>query len=164
MSGGAGLRGRLTDRRVTLVLRWGAGALLVWASRERLFDPQPLADAIDDYRLLPLEAVNILAVVLPWVELVTGLCLIAGLATSGAGLMTTALAVVYVGAMTSALARGLDIGCGCFGGRGETLSWTDLWLRLALFAAGVQITFVAHPLDTPLAAVISRCRRRRPSA
>jgi uncharacterized membrane protein YphA (DoxX/SURF4 family) len=151
----------LGDRRLTLVLRLAAGAVLVYASFDTLLDPQPFADAIDDYRILPLGLVNATAIVLPWVELVTGICLIAGLWTPGAGLVTAALAAVYTGALTSALLRGLEIGCGCFGGGGETLSWTDLWLRLALLAAGVQILATARFFDWPLAAVSSRASRGR---
>ncbi len=126
------------------MLRLAAGAVLVYASLDTLLDPQPFADAIDDYRILPLGLVNATAIVLPWVELVTGVCLIAGLWTPGAGLVTAALAAVYTGALTSALLRGLEIGCGCFGDGGETLSWPDLWLRLALLAGGVQILATAR--------------------
>jgi uncharacterized membrane protein YphA (DoxX/SURF4 family) len=153
------IRDSLADRRLTLVLRFAVGALLIWASQGRLLDPQPLADAIDDYRILPLAVVNVTAVTLPWVELIAGLCLIAGLGTPGAGLATAALAVVYTCAVSSALVRGLDIGCGCFGGGSETLSWSDLWLRLALFVAGVQITLAARFVDWPLMAVDRRARR-----
>jgi putative oxidoreductase len=151
----------LGDRRLTLVLRLAAGAVLVYASLATLLDPQPFADAIDDYRILPLGLVNATAIVLPWVELVTGFCLIVGLWTPGAGLMTVAMAAVYTGALTSALLRGLEIGCGCFGDGGGTLSWPDLWLRLALLAAGLQVLATARFLDWPLAALSARASRGR---
>ena len=150
----------LVDPRLTLALRLSAGAVLIYASYDKLLGAQAFADAVDDYRILPLALVNLTAVVLPWVELVTGLCLIAGLGTPGAGLVTTALAAVYCGALTSALLRGLDIGCGCFGGGGDALlAWSDLWLRLALLAAGVQIAVAARFVDQPLAALSRRARR-----
>ena len=161
MSAGRGLRSLLTDRRLTLALRLAAGALLVWASHDKLLDPQPFADAIDDYRVLPLAFVDVTAIVLPWVELVTGLCLIIGLGTPGAGLVTAVLAAVYTGALASARLRGLEIGCGCFGGEEETLAWSDLWLRLALFAAGAQIVAAARFLDWPVEALSLRARRAR---
>ncbi len=145
---------RLVDPRLTLALRLSAGALLIYASYDKLLGAQAFADAVDDYRILPLALVNLTAVALPWVELVTGLCLIAGLATPGAGLVTAALAAVYCGALTSALLRGLEIGCGCFAaGEGALLTWSDLWLRLALLAAGVQVAAAARFIDRPLAAL-----------
>ena len=161
MSAGRGLGRHLSDRRLTLVLRLAAGAVLVFASHDKLLDPQPFADALDDYRILPLALVDLVAIVLPWVELVAGVCLLAGLWVPGAGLVTATLAIVYTGALTSALLRGLEIGCGCFGDEGEVLSRSDLWLRLALFAAGVQVLATARFLDWPLAALSSRASRRR---
>jgi putative oxidoreductase len=151
---------RLVGPRLTLALRLTAGAVLIYASYDKLLAAQAFADAVDDYRILPLALVNLTAVALPWVELVTGLCLIAGLATPGAGLVTAALAAVYCGALTSALLRGLEIGCGCFaGGEEPLLTWPDLWLRLALLAAGAQIALAARLIDWPLAALLRPARR-----
>ncbi len=117
---------------------------------------------MDDYRILPLALVNLTAVVLPWVELVTGLCLLTGLGAPGAGLVTAALAAVYCGALSSALLRGFEIGCGCSPGSGEALlSWSDLWLRLALLAAGAQIAVAARFVEWPLSA-LSRPAKRGP--
>lgn len=162
MSAGRGIARRLLDPHIALALRLSAGALLIYASYDKLLDPQPFADAIDEYRILPLALVDVTAVVLPWIELVAGLCLITGLGTPGAGLVTAALAAVYCGAIASALLRGLEIGCGCFAGEGASLlAWSDLWLRLALFAAGAQIAVAAPFLDWPLAALSARASRSR---
>jgi uncharacterized membrane protein YphA (DoxX/SURF4 family) len=162
VSAGWSSRHPLTEQRVALALRLIAGAILIYASYDKLFDAQSLADAIDDYRILPLALVDLSAIILPWVELVTGLCLIVGVGTTGAGLVTAALAAVYTGAMSSALLRGLEIGCGCFGGEsGAPLSWPGLWLRMGLFAAGVQIAVATRALDWPAAALSSRATRSR---
>jgi uncharacterized membrane protein YphA (DoxX/SURF4 family) len=167
-AGGAALRTSaraLADRRLTLVLRFLAGATLIFASYHKLLDPQPFADAIDNYRVLPLALVNLTALTLPWMEFVTGLCLLIGLGTAGAGALTAAMAAVFTGALVSALVRGLEIGCACFDGGTVPLAWHDLWLRLALFAAGVQIASTARPLDQPLMGLVrlsdQRARRRR---
>ncbi len=98
-------------------------------------------------------AVNVVALTLPWVELLTGLCLVLGIGTPGAGLVASALAGTYMIAMASALGRGLDIGCGCFGAAGEVLAWHDLWLRAAICLAGVQIAASARLVDWPLGAL-----------
>jgi uncharacterized membrane protein YphA (DoxX/SURF4 family) len=162
MSAGRRLRRPLADRRIALVLRLAAGALLIYASHDRLLDPQPFADAIDDYRVLPFALVNFVALALPWVELVTGACLMLGLGTPGAGLVTAALAAVYTGVIAAALLRGLEIGCGCFDDEtGTLLSWSDLWLRLALLVAGVQITMAARFLEWPLGTLLTRARQGR---
>ena len=159
MSLGHGIRRYLLDRRVALVFRFAAGGLLIAASYDKLLDPQPFADAVDDYRILPFALVGLVAVVLPWVELVTGVCLILGLGAPGAGLVAAALAAVYTGAIAAALLRGLEIGCGCFGRWDAPLSWSDLWLRLALLAAGVQIALATRILEWPAATLRPRAKR-----
>lgn len=160
MTVAAGVKRILADPTLTLALRLSAGAVLVYASYDKLLGAQAFADAVDDYRILPLALVNLTAVALPWVELVTGLCLILGLGTPGAGLVTAALGAVYAAALTSALLRGLVIGCGCFGVEGDApLAWSDLWLRLALLAAGVQIAVAARFVEWPLAALSRRATR-----
>jgi hypothetical protein len=135
--------------------------VLLYASYDKLLAPQPFADAIDNYRMLPFALVNLTAIVLPWVELVTGICLLLGVATAGAGVLTAAMAAVFTGALASALARGLEIGCGCFGGASSTVAWHDIWLRLALFAFGVQIAWAARLVDWPLSLLSRSSRGRR---
>jgi uncharacterized membrane protein YphA (DoxX/SURF4 family) len=151
----------LADPRLTFALRVLAGVLLVYASHAKLFDPQPFADAVDDYRILPLALVDFTAIVLPWIEFVTGICLLLGLATAGAGLVTAAMAVVFTGALASALARGLEIGCGCFAGASSTVSWHDLWLRLVLLAFGIQIARRGNLVDWPASLLRPSSRGRR---
>ena len=115
----------LTARRIAFVLRLFLGGLLVYASHDKLFDPQPFANAVDNYQILPYSLVNLAAIVLPWIEMVTGLCLIAGVFAPGAGLVATGMFAVFTVALVSAVLRGLNINCGCFSLEegAEKVSW-----------------------------------------
>jgi len=73
------------------------------------------AMAIDSYNMLPLWAVEWMARVLPILEAVLGAWLISGLGLRWAGLFTSALLLVFIGAMTRALILHIQIKCGCFG-------------------------------------------------
>ena len=53
---------------------------------------------------------------LPVVELLLGLCLLAGLLTRGSAVLSALLLLAFVAGIASAWARGLVIDCGCFGG------------------------------------------------
>jgi uncharacterized membrane protein YphA (DoxX/SURF4 family) len=54
-------------------------------------------------------------VVLPWVEAVVGLALIVGFWRREAAFVTALMLVAFLGAVGSAMARGIDIEkCGCF--------------------------------------------------
>jgi uncharacterized membrane protein YphA (DoxX/SURF4 family) len=79
--------------------------------------------------------------VLPWIELFAGAMLIAGWRTRTASLLIAVMMLVFMGALAIALARGLDMSCGCFAAQGAeedpisrmTVLRDLAWLSLALF-------------------------------
>jgi len=111
------LRHPLLHRLLGLAL----GAVFVYASHDKILHPAEFAKIVYHYRLLgpdfdtgPLAA-NLLAVVLPWVELVTGLLLIAGPWRREAALVTAGMLVMFLAAVSWALLHGVDLAnCGCF--------------------------------------------------
>ncbi|MDP6529338.1 MAG: MauE/DoxX family redox-associated membrane protein [Gemmatimonadota bacterium] len=110
----------LSDPRFVATLRVLLGVLFLAAALPKIADPEGFAKAVDHYHLLPVPAARAVALVLPPVEAIVGVCLIAGFVDAGASLLVFALMVVFTGAVGSALARGLDISCGCFDTKGGT--------------------------------------------
>jgi len=111
---------------VTLIRPWLAaaarlllGAVLVVAGALKIPDPAAAVRAVRAYRLLPEGLVGPVAFGLPVLEIAIGLALLAGVFVRTAALATAVLMVVFVLAVGSAWARGLQIDCGCFGGGGE---------------------------------------------
>jgi uncharacterized membrane protein YphA (DoxX/SURF4 family) len=101
-----------------------AGRLLlgtVWIAAGLLKPPDPAAAvrAVRAYRLLPEVLVAPVAFGLPVVEIGIGLALLVGAAVRLAAVSSAVLLTVFVAAVASAWARGLQIDCGCFGGGGE---------------------------------------------
>ncbi len=84
------------------------GAVLVLASLDKIAHPDRFADIVHDYDMLPLTLVNAFALALPWVELVTGAALIAGVWLRAAGLLATGLCAMFMLALAQALLRGLS--------------------------------------------------------
>jgi uncharacterized membrane protein YphA (DoxX/SURF4 family) len=84
------------------------------------------AMAIDSYNMLPLWAVEIMARVLPIFEALLGFWLISGVGLRWVGLITSALLLVFIGAMTRALILHIQIKCGCFGNDEPLTIWTLL--------------------------------------
>jgi putative oxidoreductase len=104
-----------SSRRLSLVFRCLLGLLMLWAAVSKLANPTEFLGSIYAYELpLPRPMLQTAAVVLPWVELLCGLLLVAGFWSQSALLMVTGLMVVFVIATGQAWARGLDIACGCF--------------------------------------------------
>ncbi len=98
--------------------RWYLGALFVGACLHKIAHPDAFALDIATYDILPLALVNPAAIVLPWLELVAGGMLLAGLRARAAAVLVTGMMGVFLVALLIALARGLDMSCGCFASQG----------------------------------------------
>jgi len=103
------------------ILRVILGAIFMYAAWTKLREPWALfAISIDSYQVLPLWAVEFIARTLPWLELLLGALLIAGIWRGVAAAAATLLLGVFFGLMIRAMAKGMQIDCGCFGS-GERL-------------------------------------------
>ncbi len=103
------------DSRLACGLRWLLGGLLLWAAVSKLANPTAFLGSIYAYELpLPRLWQQIAAVLLPWLELLCGLLLLAGFWCETTLLLVTVLMALFVVATGQAWARGLDIACGCF--------------------------------------------------
>lgn len=99
---------------VRTTLRWLLGGLMLWAAVSKLAAPTEFLGAIYSYKLpLPQAWLQGAAVVLPWLELLCGLALIADKWTESALSLVLVLCVIFVLATGQAWLRGLDISCGC---------------------------------------------------
>lgn len=122
-------------------MRWYLGALFVVACLHKIAEPASFALDIATYDILPLAAINLVAIVLPWIELFAGSMLIVGWRTRPASLLIVAMMLVFLMALTIALGRGLDMSCGCFAAQGAeddpisrlTILRDLVWLGLAHF-------------------------------
>ncbi|MFZ0727407.1 MAG: cation diffusion facilitator family transporter [Desulfobacterales bacterium] len=111
---------------VLLALRLLLGIMFLYACYDKILHPQAFAQAVYNYQILPDMAVNLTALVLPWLELLLGLCLVTGLWLPGATMASTGLLLVFIGALVFNHVRGLDIHCGCFSTE-TTAGPADLW-------------------------------------
>src|SRR3954466_14493860 len=107
--------GWLRSPGVELVARLVLGGAFVFAAGAKILDPPAFAHEIYNFRLLPGSLVNVAALWLPWVEMLAGLALIAGLWRKLSALLLAALLVAFIGALSINLARGRAVDCGCFG-------------------------------------------------
>jgi putative oxidoreductase len=97
------------------LMRLVLGGLFVFAGTAKIYDPATFAIELERYQLLPWKICAAAADYLPWVEFLTGLCLFLKSFERGALLLITLLLGVFTLALASALVRGLNIDCGCFG-------------------------------------------------
>ena len=114
---------------LTLLCRWAVGLIFLYASLDKLLHPDAFAQVIANYRLVPMPLLHAFAGLLPVMEAITGLALILGWQSRGAALLASLMTVIFMAAIGSALARDLDISCGCFHTEGGHDVGRDLLLR-----------------------------------
>jgi uncharacterized membrane protein YphA (DoxX/SURF4 family) len=135
---------------------WGRlllGAIFILASVDKIPHPAAFAKIIYNYQIVPDEAINLTAIMLPWIELLLGLLLMLGLWIPGAVVLSNLLLLTFFGAILFNVARGLDINCGCFSTTGEAASGAPMvWylLRDGLFLLlALYIFFYVFLIKSP---------------
>ncbi|MCU0663518.1 MAG: DoxX family membrane protein [Myxococcota bacterium] len=133
---------------IALGARLYLGGVFLFACAHKVLHPQAFALDIATYQILPLELVNLMALILPWVELAAGMMLVIGWRTRAAALLISGMMLVFMIAIALALYKGLDMSCGCFASEGaaqDPISWRTLmrdlgWLTLGLYVMAFDRT------------------------
>jgi uncharacterized membrane protein YphA (DoxX/SURF4 family) len=104
----------LRSPRALLLLRLILGAFFVYASLDKIWSPAAFAKIVYQWQVVGPVPSNLVAVTLPWVELLAGLLLLAGVWKREAALVVALMLVVFLVAAGSVMARGIDVeNCGC---------------------------------------------------
>jgi len=128
---------------LTVIVRVAVGATFIIASVYKIRDPGAFAKSIWFYHLVPGDLINLMALILPWIELLCGLALILGLFYHGAVVLVNVMMVTFIFALSIAIARGIDIDCGCFkaGQAATRAAWEALVFDLVLILFTLQLLF-----------------------
>jgi uncharacterized membrane protein YphA (DoxX/SURF4 family) len=109
--------------------RIAVGAVFVAAGLLKLARPTEFYADLLAYEVpLPDAAWRFVAVMFPWLELIVGAAFAAGAWPETTGVLVVAMTSIFVGMLSQAVVRGLDLRCGCFGAAG------DGWFRLPFVA------------------------------
>jgi putative oxidoreductase len=104
----------INNSRIELAARWILGLTFIYASFHKITAPAEFAKIIYGYDLFPSVAINLIAIIIPFLELVTGLALVIGLYPRSAAIMIDGLLLAYIIALTINFIRGHEFDCGCF--------------------------------------------------
>jgi uncharacterized membrane protein YphA (DoxX/SURF4 family) len=109
------LNGTPRSEWLTVRVQFVLAAFFVVAGISKIADPPGFAHEIHNYKMLPGALVNAMALILPWLEVVTGVALFLGIARRTAAKVLGILLLVFIAALGVNLARGHPVDCGCFG-------------------------------------------------
>ena len=123
--------GDTTVKIVNLIFRLVMGGIFIGSAVAKIWNVQvshvdglqfshvpdlaTFAQAVVNYHVPPRALANLVAITLPWIELLAGGLLVCGIWKRASALVITALMIVFLAAIGWALAHGYDVRCGCFG-------------------------------------------------
>jgi uncharacterized membrane protein YphA (DoxX/SURF4 family) len=118
--------------RLELLLRLVVGVFFVYASLDKIWSPAAFAKIVYQWQVVGPVPSNLVAVTLPWVELLAGLLLLAGIWKRESALVVAVMLAVFIVAAGSVMARGIDVeNCGCVSvAKAEPASsWPPAWTK-----------------------------------
>ncbi|WP_084830030.1 DoxX family protein [Demequina rhizosphaerae] len=121
---------------LSLVVRVAMAVILIAAALPKMLDIPQSIIAVRAYRILPEAVVPLVGTMLPFVELLLAVFLLAGLFTRLSAIVWLVMMAGFVTGVIWAWAHGLSIDCGCFGGGGDVAEGTTNYPMHMLERAG----------------------------
>ena len=99
-----------------LIFRVILGITLIYASYYKILDPEAFSKNIHNYHITDnlVWVENLVALILPWLELILGVFLIFGVFLEGTTSITIGMLIFFIIILSQAVLRGIDVHCGCF--------------------------------------------------
>lgn len=104
---------------LVFVCKLALGLTFIYASYSKIQDPAAFAKILYGYGLFPAVSINLIAIVLPFIELVAGFSIIMRLYPRSALAIINLLLFMFILTMGINLIRGHEFDCGCFSVAGQ---------------------------------------------
>ncbi|MFC2085020.1 MauE/DoxX family redox-associated membrane protein [Bacteroidota bacterium] len=125
-----------------LIARILLGFTFIIAGIEKISYPEDFATSISNYKVFPIYSINIIAITIPWIELISGLLILYGIAIKENAFIINILLITFIMLIMMAIMRGLDIECGCFGTRyGQKVGILKILENSGFLFLGLMIMF-----------------------
>ena len=122
-----------------VIIRILLGIIFIYASCDKILDPGKFARDIANYHLIPVGFENLIALIIPWLELFIGIGLVAGLMVDGASMISGGLMALFILFIFQATLRGFNIECGCGLKEGEMVGWNKILENLVFLGASYLV-------------------------
>jgi uncharacterized membrane protein YphA (DoxX/SURF4 family) len=118
------MRKILENSWIELAARWIIGLTFIYASYHKIFAPADFAKIVYGYDLFPQDAINLIAIILPFIELIAGLTLILGIYPRSSVLIINGMLAAFIIAISVNLIRGHEFDCGCLSAKEGGPFWS----------------------------------------
>ena len=137
----------LQNSWLEMTFRWILGVTFLYASYSKIISPADFAKIIYGYGLFPAALINLIAIIIPFLEIVIAVALMLGIYPRSAALIVNLLLISFVILISINLIRGHEFNCGCFAlkNSGNQISSSSTILRDIIFLAlGLQVFLYRH--------------------
>ena len=110
-------------RALLLVFRLLVGGVFVYSGLVKILDPLDFAQQVRNYRTVGQDLAFIVAVYLPWLEILAGAFLVAGILKKASAALISLLLGGFIVLVAVTMVRGIDVDCGCFGALSRRADW-----------------------------------------
>jgi uncharacterized membrane protein YphA (DoxX/SURF4 family) len=147
-----------------LVARLWLAWVFLEAAVPKILDPRTFGLSIATYQILPLHLINVMAIVLPWLELLCAVGLIVGVLTRASALTVIGLCIMFIVAIVMAIRKDIQMtSCGCFAPEAEatmkSLTYAYVWRDVGYAAAALYVLLLDDG-RIGLTGLLRRLRRR----
>jgi uncharacterized membrane protein YphA (DoxX/SURF4 family) len=108
------LKNLFNNSWLELASRWILGITFIYASYYKILSPADFAKVVYGYNIFPDASINLIAIILPYVELISGISLFLGVYPRSAALIINGMLLAFILILTINLIRGYEFDCGCF--------------------------------------------------
>lgn len=112
------------------VIRLILSISFIYASYHKIQDPAGFARIIYGYAVFPDFSINLLAIIIPFLELVAGFCLLFNVLPKSAILIINGLLSGFILVISFNLLRGHEFDCGCFSFSSQSHPLSNVYLLI----------------------------------
>lgn len=132
------------------IVRQALGCMFIIGALPKIRQSYDFLGDVYGYELVGPKMGMLVAMTLPWAELLVGICLLGSIFVGGALLMSAGMGVMFTFALSWAIYHGLDISCGCFGAGSHQIGVSTLVraiviILLSLVAYGLTVFYKQYP-------------------
>jgi putative oxidoreductase len=129
----------INNSKLQFLFRLILGGVFIWAGVVKIAAPLDFAQDIANYQIFPDSLSFFLALILPYVEVLCGILIVAGIIPRAGAFVLSGLLVGFLLLIVITMIRGIDVECGCFGSLGRKVDYKLLLTDLGLLFLGLNI-------------------------
>ena len=127
---------------VLLFFRLLVGGVFIYSGVVKVLDPLAFAQQVRNYRTVGQDLAFLVAVYLPWLEILAGAFVAAGVLKKASAALISLMLGGFIALVAVTMVRGIDVDCGCFGTLSRKADWGLLLEDAVLLGMSLAVLLV----------------------